>query len=127
LVDFSGRDFIAPCKCKGTSKYVHRACLDHWRAVKVFFQPNNITKFLDKLIVANYLISSCDGTCKFEISILGVCFELEVKVPFFQLCMHGFIRTVLPVSNINPMATVLSLSPIQKNKNNQDPSQIIKL
>lgn len=32
----SGRDFIAPCKCKGTSKYVHRECLDHWRAVKVW-------------------------------------------------------------------------------------------
>ena len=34
---FSGRDFIAPCKCNGTSKYVHRHCLDHWRAVKVTF------------------------------------------------------------------------------------------
>ncbi|CAA3016101.1 E3 ubiquitin- ligase MARCH8-like isoform X2 [Olea europaea subsp. europaea] len=33
----SGRDFIAPCKCKGTSKYVHRKCLDHWRAVKEGF------------------------------------------------------------------------------------------
>jgi len=31
----SGTDFIAPCKCRGTSKYVHRECLDHWRAVKV--------------------------------------------------------------------------------------------
>jgi hypothetical protein len=31
----AGRDFIAPCRCKGTSKYVHRDCLDHWRAVKV--------------------------------------------------------------------------------------------
>ena len=31
----AGRDFIAPCKCKGTSKYVHRDCLDHWRSVKV--------------------------------------------------------------------------------------------
>ncbi|KAK7293841.1 hypothetical protein RJT34_16717 [Clitoria ternatea] len=28
------RDFIASCKCKGTSKYAHRECLDHWRAVK---------------------------------------------------------------------------------------------
>ncbi|WJX28395.1 hypothetical protein P8452_17121 [Trifolium repens] len=31
----NSRDFIAPCKCKGTSKYVHRECLDHWRSVKV--------------------------------------------------------------------------------------------
>ncbi|VAI04920.1 unnamed protein product [Triticum turgidum subsp. durum] len=34
-LETDGRDFIAPCKCKGTSKYVHRDCLDHWRAVKV--------------------------------------------------------------------------------------------
>ena len=24
-------DFIVPCKCKGTHKYVHRECLDMWR------------------------------------------------------------------------------------------------
>ncbi|XP_052487874.1 uncharacterized protein LOC105782931 isoform X1 [Gossypium raimondii] len=34
-LEIDGRDFIAPCKCKGTSKYVHRECLDHWRAVKM--------------------------------------------------------------------------------------------
>ncbi|CAN1813421.1 hypothetical protein LINPERHAP1_LOCUS26867 [Linum perenne] len=33
----TGRDFIAPCKCKGTSKYVHRECLDHWRAIREGF------------------------------------------------------------------------------------------
>ncbi|PKU63136.1 hypothetical protein MA16_Dca027153 [Dendrobium catenatum] len=33
-LETDGRDFIAPCKCKGTSKYVHRECLDHWRSVK---------------------------------------------------------------------------------------------
>ncbi|KAG2393090.1 hypothetical protein C9374_009667 [Naegleria lovaniensis] len=26
-------DFIAPCKCAGSMKYVHRYCLDQWRAV----------------------------------------------------------------------------------------------
>uniref|UniRef100_A0A8R7Q4A6 RING-CH-type domain-containing protein n=1 Tax=Triticum urartu TaxID=4572 RepID=A0A8R7Q4A6_TRIUA len=38
-----GRDFIAPCKCKGTSKYVHRDCLDHWRAVKEGFAFSHCT------------------------------------------------------------------------------------
>ncbi|KAL4578009.1 hypothetical protein LXL04_014124 [Taraxacum kok-saghyz] len=33
-LETDGRDFIAPCKCRGTSKYVHRECLDHWRAVR---------------------------------------------------------------------------------------------
>ncbi|KAL9657320.1 hypothetical protein ABK040_011540 [Willaertia magna] len=26
-------DYIAPCKCTGSMKYVHRYCLDQWRAV----------------------------------------------------------------------------------------------
>ncbi|KAG8383475.1 hypothetical protein BUALT_Bualt04G0017200 [Buddleja alternifolia] len=36
-LETDGRDFIAPCKCKGTSKFVHRECLDHWRSVKEGF------------------------------------------------------------------------------------------
>ncbi|KAJ9541169.1 hypothetical protein OSB04_027675 [Centaurea solstitialis] len=36
-LETDGRDFIAPCKCRGTSKYVHRECLDHWRAVREGF------------------------------------------------------------------------------------------
>ncbi|KAL2905982.1 E3 ubiquitin-protein ligase MARCH1 [Bienertia sinuspersici] len=36
-LESDGRDFIAPCKCKGTSKYVHRECLDQWRAMKEGF------------------------------------------------------------------------------------------
>ncbi|KAJ4831095.1 hypothetical protein Tsubulata_006093 [Turnera subulata] len=36
-LETDGRDFIAPCKCKGTAKYVHRECLDQWRAVKEGF------------------------------------------------------------------------------------------
>jgi hypothetical protein len=28
-----GDEFIAPCKCSGSIKYVHRSCLDKWRAV----------------------------------------------------------------------------------------------
>ncbi|CAN6483213.1 unnamed protein product [Victoria cruziana] len=36
-LETDGRDFIAPCRCKGTSKYVHRECLDHWRAIREGF------------------------------------------------------------------------------------------
>ncbi|KAF9678821.1 hypothetical protein SADUNF_Sadunf07G0076000 [Salix dunnii] len=35
-LETDGRDFIAPCQCKGTAKYVHRECLDQWRAVKAW-------------------------------------------------------------------------------------------
>ncbi|CAL4948781.1 unnamed protein product [Urochloa decumbens] len=40
LIDISSRGFgvgnelISPCMCKGTQQFVHRTCLDHWRAVK---------------------------------------------------------------------------------------------
>ncbi|KAH9618712.1 hypothetical protein KSS87_003242 [Heliosperma pusillum] len=42
-LESDGRDFIAPCKCKGTSKYVHRECLDHWRSVKEGFAFSHCT------------------------------------------------------------------------------------
>ncbi|XP_031500632.1 uncharacterized protein LOC116264505 [Nymphaea colorata] len=32
-----GGELIAPCDCKGTQKYVHRSCLDHWRSIKEGF------------------------------------------------------------------------------------------
>ena len=28
------KEVIAPCKCKGTQKWVHRECLDLWRSVR---------------------------------------------------------------------------------------------
>jgi hypothetical protein len=43
-LDEAGPDFIAPCKCKGSSKFVHRSCLDTWRATnnnpKAFIECN---------------------------------------------------------------------------------------
>ena len=27
-------EFISPCRCKGTSRWVHRQCLDRWRSTK---------------------------------------------------------------------------------------------
>ncbi|KAK4749386.1 hypothetical protein SAY87_026835 [Trapa incisa] len=42
-LETDGRDFIAPCKCKGTSKYVHRECLDQWRSVREGFAFSHCT------------------------------------------------------------------------------------
>ncbi|CAI5535749.1 unnamed protein product [Closterium sp. Naga37s-1] len=30
-------DLIAPCKCKGSARFVHRSCLDQWRATEEGF------------------------------------------------------------------------------------------
>ena len=34
LEEGNATDLIAPCTCKGFSKWVHRGCLDQWRAMK---------------------------------------------------------------------------------------------
>jgi len=34
-LDETGNDFIVPCKCMGSLKYVHRSCLDKWRSIDV--------------------------------------------------------------------------------------------
>ena len=33
-LETEGDDFIAPCSCRGTQRYVHRSCLDKWRATR---------------------------------------------------------------------------------------------
>lgn len=45
-------DLIAPCRCSGTSKYVHRKCINHWRILNIenqFFNQCNECQF-------NYII-----------------------------------------------------------------------
>ncbi|RAL44055.1 hypothetical protein DM860_018028 [Cuscuta australis] len=48
---FSGEDLIAPCHCKGTQKYVHRACLDNWRSTKEGFAFAHCTECKAKFIL----------------------------------------------------------------------------
>ncbi|CAI5967425.1 unnamed protein product [Closterium sp. NIES-64] len=36
-LETDGRDLIAPCRCKGSARFVHRHCLDQWRATKEGF------------------------------------------------------------------------------------------
>lgn len=38
-----GDELISPCMCKGTQQFVHRSCLDHWRAVKEGFAFSHCT------------------------------------------------------------------------------------
>ncbi|CAN0900863.1 hypothetical protein LINGRAHAP2_LOCUS21072 [Linum grandiflorum] len=38
-----GDELISPCMCKGTQQFVHRVCLDHWRAVKEGFAFSHCT------------------------------------------------------------------------------------
>jgi hypothetical protein len=40
-LESSGHDFIAPCRCKGSSKWIHRSCLDRWRSSHI--NPTSFT------------------------------------------------------------------------------------
>ncbi|CAI0543063.1 unnamed protein product [Linum tenue] len=42
-IDIIGDELISPCMCKGTQQFVHRVCLDHWRAVKEGFAFSHCT------------------------------------------------------------------------------------
>lgn len=50
-LDTEGEDLIAPCHCKGTQKYVHRACLDNWRSTKEGFAFAHCTECKAKFIL----------------------------------------------------------------------------
>ncbi|KAL3632162.1 hypothetical protein CASFOL_025146 [Castilleja foliolosa] len=50
-LDTEGEDLIAPCKCKGTQKYVHRSCLDNWRSTKEGFAFAHCTECRAKFIL----------------------------------------------------------------------------
>ncbi|XP_019192989.1 PREDICTED: E3 ubiquitin-protein ligase MARCH11-like [Ipomoea nil] len=50
-LDTEGEDLIAPCRCKGTQKYVHRSCLDNWRSTKEGFAFANCTECRAKFIL----------------------------------------------------------------------------
>ncbi|XP_061344776.1 uncharacterized protein LOC133290650 isoform X5 [Gastrolobium bilobum] len=65
-----GRHFIAPCKCKGTSKYVHRECLDNWRAVKV-------------IASLAYLVYLVDGYQQYWLRLV---WSFDSELSFYYIC-----------------------------------------
>nr|XP_025682429.1 uncharacterized protein LOC112783615 isoform X2 [Arachis hypogaea] len=69
-LETDGRDFIAPCKCKGTAKYVHRECLDHWRAVKV-------------IASLAYLVYLIDGYQQYWLRLL---WGFDSELSFYYIC-----------------------------------------
>lgn len=42
-LETTGGDLIAPCRCRGSAKYVHRGCLDTWRSTKEGFAFSHCT------------------------------------------------------------------------------------
>lgn len=56
LEEGTRRDFIAPCSCRGSSRWVHRACLNQWRCTredKAFSQCTECKSYYDMVCISN--------------------------------------------------------------------------
>ncbi|XP_016555442.1 RRP12-like protein isoform X3 [Capsicum annuum] len=78
---FLGRDFIAPCKCRDTSKYVHRECPNQWRVVKEGFAFSHCTTFQLVMALLGYSVYKIDAHQRFWLRLhcgfgseLGFCY-----------------------------------------------------
>jgi hypothetical protein len=100
----SGR-LIRPCKCKGSSRYVHEGCLQKWRHADPAYERRNYwdcptCKFryrLERMIWAR-LISS---------QILQVL--LTVFILFMTIFVFGFIADPIISLNLDPYDTIVSI------------------
>lgn len=53
LEDTERKDLIAPCSCSGSSKWVHRRCLDQWRTTREDRAFTRCTECLDSYTLIN--------------------------------------------------------------------------
>lgn len=65
-LESSGHDFIAPCRCKGTSKWVHRSCLDRWRSSHI--NPSSFTHCSECALPYHFVARNVDeGEYEFQL------------------------------------------------------------
>ena len=80
------KDLIAPCACKGGSKWVHRECLDRWRSVredKAFSKCTECLQFYQLICVTN---DTCEEQCTRRTRFsLFVCKDLLLMLFLTQL------------------------------------------
>lgn len=85
------KDMISPCKCTGTTKYVHRACLEAW-----FEQKNNNVVIPGDFGPDGYRCELCHTKYQFEYVNVATPGNLYLDVAKYILC----ITTLLFVSYI---------------------------
>ena len=121
-------DMIAPCKCSGTSKYVHRTCLNQWRSMNTvnthFTQCgechfnyriiednkrcNHILMTISKFISTNLLITFLIILGLVElISQLYQYYNLNYKYSIFNMEETYDSSYILPIITILSTITIL--------------------
>lgn len=81
------KEFIAPCKCTGSSKWVHRICLDKWRSVREEKAFHKCTECLTEYIFLPSSKSSHECSQQFQFTCL-VCRDLLVFLVVLS-CLVG--------------------------------------
>jgi len=67
----SDEEMIAPCMCSGSIKYVHRSCLNQWRAVShnsESFYNCDVCKF--EYVIKTKLVNEHAARCKFTLLVM---------------------------------------------------------
>jgi len=115
-----GKGLIAPCVCRGTSKWVHRSCLDQWRLQGA--NPRAMTRCCEcgfryqlQLQVCNEAIEpaapakdSTPNSCK------GVLLQVCQFVVVTQLSIVGFALLTRSLDQNEVLVQNLALTPAEK-------------
>jgi hypothetical protein len=109
LEDDLEHNFISPCNCSGTSKYVHKECLNKWRYSFEYspFNNNDIRRYNE--------CSVCNSTYSYtqekkyysrtELFFLGLCdtfyiaFIMNASYVCFGLVSHGIFENIFPTTS----------------------------
>lgn len=101
----SGR-LLRPCKCKGSSKYVHEGCLQHWRHADSSYGERNYWKCptcgfryrLQRLTWGRWISSSVSQIV------------LTVAIFFLAMFLFGFVADPIINLYLDPYGTISSAS-----------------
>jgi hypothetical protein len=99
LEDDEPRTMIAPCRCKGSSKWVHRDCLDEWRLHEKDRAFSKCTECLFEYYLQPVYATSSDGNTttnrnrKFQFC-WKVSRDFCVSIALLQLIIIGFATLI---------------------------------
>ena len=91
LCNDSDEDLVAPCRCKGSAKYVHKKCLQEW-----FNKRNNRVVIPGAFNQFNFLCEICHTNYKFKQTKVELTTQLWCEITTYISC----ITTVLLLSYI---------------------------
>jgi hypothetical protein len=93
--DCSRRDVIAPCACKGSSQWVHRACLDQWRSTredKAFSKCTECLQYYQLVCLSNDTAQEkCVRRTRFAALVCKDFLGIFLLVQFFIITSASFI------------------------------------